>query len=61
LKIALTVLGILAIGVAVADLATGNSNHSILPDVIGDHLDQQSDLLVGATGAGLLWFAVTQL
>jgi hypothetical protein len=61
LKTALIVLGIIAVGIAVADLAAGNSNHPILPEFVGNHLDQQTDLLVGGAGAGLLFFATSQL
>lgn len=61
MKIALIVAGILAVGISVADLAAGNSNHPILPGFVGDHLDQQADLVIAATGAGLLYLALTQL
>lgn len=61
MKIALLVLGFVAVGVAVADLATGNNEHQLLPEFIGGNLTQQTDLLLGAAGAGLLFFAYTQL
>jgi hypothetical protein len=61
LKTAVIVLGFVALGVALADLATGNSNHPLLPAVVGDHLEQQDDLIIGAVGAGALWLAFTQL
>lgn len=61
MKTAVLVFGFVALGIALADLATGNTAHSPLPAIIGDHLDQQSDLLLGAVGAGALWLGFTQL
>lgn len=61
MKPALIVLGFVALGVALADMATGNTDHPILPSIVGNHLDQQSDLAVGAVGAGCLWFAFAKL
>jgi hypothetical protein len=60
-KTAVMVLGFIAVGIALADMATGNTNHPLLPDVVGDHLEQQDDLIIGAVGAGALWLAFTQL
>lgn len=60
-KTIVIVLGFIAAGVALADLATGNTNHAILPDAIGGHLEQQDDLVIGGIGAGLLWYGFTQL
>jgi hypothetical protein len=49
------------VGLAIADLATGNTNHSVLPETISDHLDQQTDLVLAGLGAGALWVAHSQL
>lgn len=61
MKTAVMILGFVAVGIALADLATGNSNKPLLPAVIGDHLEQQDDLWIGGLGAGALYLAFTQL
>lgn len=61
MKTALIVVGFVLAGVAAADLLTGNTEHSILPAVIGDKLDQQHDLVLGGAGALALWYGYTQL
>lgn len=60
-KTIVLVVGLIATAIAIADVATGNTNHPILPDFIGGHLDQQEDLLLGAVGGATIWFALTQL
>lgn len=53
-------VSVLMIGVALADLAYGQTSNPILPDFIGNELDQEKDLaLVGLGGAGL-WYSITQ-
>ena len=49
-KIAALVLG----GVAAADLLAGNTDHPILPDMISNHLTQQTDMILIAI-AVILW------
>lgn len=59
-NIILILSGIAAL-IAIADLAAGNSNHPLLPEVVADRLDQQTDLVILVAGLGLGAFAYTQL
>lgn len=61
MKTAVLVVGFVLAGVALADVLTGNTDHHILPAVIGDQLDQQTDLVLGGAGALALWFGYTHL
>jgi len=60
-KTALVIGGFLLIGIALADLAAGNSDHPILPAFVGNQLSQQGDLLALAVGGGALFYGYTQL
>jgi hypothetical protein len=55
IKNVVTILGIVLIGIGAADLLLGNTDHTVLPDAIGDHLTQQSDLVLIGAGA-LAWY-----
>lgn len=61
MKTALLVIGFVAAGIAAADLLTGNNEHRLLPAMLGDHLDQQTDLILGGVGAAALWYAFAKL
>lgn len=61
MKTAVLVVGFVLSGIALADILTGNTEHHILPAAVGDHLDQQTDLVLGGAGALALWFAYTHL
>jgi hypothetical protein len=54
----LIVAGLLAIGVAVADLATGESTHPLLPTSINNVLTQEWDAALLLAGAGSIFYAV---
>jgi hypothetical protein len=57
MKVALKVIGFLALLVAAIDLVLGNTENNVLPDYIANKLTQQKDLAIAAAGAGALWLA----
>lgn len=61
MKTAIFIIGGIMVGIAAADLALGNTTKNPLPDALSNHLDQQTDLVLAAVGAGALWLAHSQL
>lgn len=51
------ILSILVIAVGAADLMLGNTEHAVLPDFLGNHLDQQSDVVLIGVGALAWWMS----
>jgi hypothetical protein len=58
LKTGLVVAGFIMIAVALADLLTGNTQHQLLPDAVGNNLDQQHDVGLLVVGGGLVFYGL---
>lgn len=61
MKSALLIGGFLLVGIGLADLMLGNTDHPILPAALGNVMTQQTDVAALAVGGGALWFGFTQL
>lgn len=58
---AIVITSIVLGGIAVADLVWGNSTNAVLPDALGNHLNQQTDIaLLGAAAIGT-WYAFSHV
>lgn len=60
MKTGLYIFGFVLIGIGMADLLLGNTDHPILPAFVGNQLTQQSDVAALTVGGGVLWLASQQ-
>jgi hypothetical protein len=61
MKTGLVIGGFLVLGIGLADLLFGNTDHPILPAFVGDNLSQQGDVAAVVTGGAALWYGLTKL